>query len=110
MFQANDVLKHYARRGLITIIYHQLPALASGRYHYYTQIVRLCFRLSNSPKLQPLQRDCVIQTQYFTQYMVYFDLDEYLVMRNVPMQALALKHFVQETFEENTVRFELRNV
>ena len=42
--------------------------------------------------------------------MVYFDLDEYLVMRNVPMQALALKRFVQETFEQNTVRFELRNV
>ena len=40
--------------------------------------------------------------------MLYFDIDEYLVMRNVPMQALALKHFVQKIFEENIVQFKLR--
>ena len=48
MFQANGVLKHCARRNLITIIYHQLPALHKHQYHYYTQMVRIAFLLEIS--------------------------------------------------------------
>ena len=41
--------------------------------------------------------------QYFTQYMISVDLDEYFVMRNGPMISNGLKHFVERTFTLTTV-------
>lgn len=66
----DDVLKLYQKRGLVTVVQWNLPAQAD--IHYLGQVAAMT--------------DCLYRSFYSSKYIVYLDLDEYIIPRGEKIQ------------------------